>query len=64
MIGEKSPFYWMWRRGWDYEQMQQLGVPHKFIYGAADDSTAVGKIASYARTARGVRRSLAAGAGS
>jgi len=29
----------------------EIGVPHKFIYGAADDSAAVGKIASYARAA-------------
>jgi len=26
----------------------EIGVPHKFIYGAADDSATVGKIASYA----------------
>ncbi len=29
----------------------EIGVPHKFIYGAADDSAAVGKIANYARAA-------------
>ncbi|MGC2195028.1 MAG: hypothetical protein WA628_10170 [Terriglobales bacterium] len=29
----------------------EIGVPHKFVYGAADDSATVGKIASYARAA-------------
>ena len=29
----------------------EIGVPHKFVYGAADDQEAVGKIVSYARAA-------------
>src|SRR5512144_220085 len=29
----------------------EIGVPHKIVYGAADDSATVGKIASYARAA-------------
>ena len=29
----------------------EIGVPHKFVYGAADDPATVGKIASYARAA-------------
>ena len=29
----------------------EIGVPHKFVYGAADDTDAVDKIASYARAA-------------
>lgn len=29
----------------------EIGVPHKFVYGAADDSATVEKIASYARAA-------------
>jgi len=29
----------------------EIGVPHKFVYGAADDQEAVGRIVSYARAA-------------
>ncbi|MCX7014077.1 MAG: hypothetical protein NTW86_16240 [Candidatus Sumerlaeota bacterium] len=31
--------------------LREVGVPHKFVYGAADDAAEVGKIASYCRAA-------------